>query len=462
MVLTALLRLPAITLVFFITLPALGGELKIDPQLLTTINYNDNLSLLSEDLDIDAALYAVASLSVEIEQQSADTRLFLRPNIKQIEFAESQFEDLNATDYLLNGKIDRQMRRGTFGLSFSFVNQSILSSEDSDPEDPDPASSANFLQRDNRVENLSVQPYASWALSQADIVRFSGNFTHADYTKKYGPQADYTTFGGSINYRHALDMRNFIGLEFSGYRTDSVDRGRICALASALSPDPKSCVGRTGFLPFFGSYPGEWLITTIIDEREFESYSGFLTYEYDISETLSVSAKYGLQKTDVYELRKSWNRLNRVFNSDPTFVTISSPVNSNIDNSTYLFSIDYQRPASSWFIELTREVVPSSGGNPRDKTQVRAIVDYEITPATSAKIGAIFYRQEQQNALIRAKNKFLRADVTFTWRLSRKLKASASYIYRYSEPILDNGISPSVQGSSRQSNNLLTTVSYSF
>ncbi len=441
---------------------AIGGDLEITPRVYTTLGYNDNLRLQPDVSNPGSTTYLSASIRADIEQRSADISLSFSPEIKRVEYAAKEFQDLDATEYFLNGSVEKYLSRGQIGSTFRFVNQTVISSEDSDPEDPNLNASANFLNRDNRIENLTVSPYLSWSLSPADVLTFTTSFSRVDHIKKFGPLVDYTAMQAGIIYRHTLDERHSIGIEASAGRTDTVGRSRYCLLPGAISDDFKACVGGSGFLIGFGPYPGEWAITTTIEEQEIDSYTGFVTYEYKPSEQLVVSAKYGRQKTDLYQLSRSWNRLTREFLGMPDFVAEDLPVYSSFETDTYLFNIGYKQQRTDWLFEVTRDVRPSNGGDPLDKTQARAVLVHQLAPRLSVSLTAIAYQQEQRTTAAQYKNKYVRADASLVWQVTRNLSTDFIYIYRNRKPVLESSVFALTQGMERKSNNFITTVRYRF
>lgn len=201
-------RLISASLLFVSTLlaqAALGGALDIEPRASLAFRYNDNPTLLADESDPDSTASAVTDFSVRVSQKAEDASLEFTPLLRRIEYFKDKFDGLSTTEYYLSGEITKQAGEVvSLGGLFDFRNVSVLTAEDSDPNDPNQNASATFLQIDDSIERLSANPYLTWNLSQIDTLTISGQMLRVDNEKRLSPRADYTVRSATIAYQRAL------------------------------------------------------------------------------------------------------------------------------------------------------------------------------------------------------------------------------------------------------------------
>jgi len=431
---------------------ALGGKLDIEPSASVTVRYSDNPTLIPDESDPESALSTLTDFSIKIGQQARDTSLAFNPKIRRIEYFDSKFDQANGTEYFLDGEIVKYRELGSFGSNFRFANQTVLTAEDSDPNDPNPDASANFLQVDDRVERLTAAPFINWNLSEIDFLTISGQLTRVDQIKRLSPRADYTVKSGSIAYKRGFEERHFIGLETTGNRTDSVKKFDYCSFFIIGPTVRDSCLG---VADIFGN-PGKQYIVTQTDEQDFESFSTSLTYEYKASENLNLKANFGRQKTNIDQV------ITEIRPLDPMPQLASNK--SSFNSSTYLLAATYTQPRTDWEFELTRDVQPTSSGNPTDKIQARTVIAHRLTRRWTVNVSALYYRQTQRSATTSSKNNWLKADFNLIRRMSENLSIGATYVYRNRDPQFNsvNPITITNLNLNRVSNTLTVAARYKF
>lgn len=438
--------------------PLFGGTLELESQASTTVSYNDNPLLRPSESDPDSTASAVLDYQLKVSQSSANTDLTFTPRISRLEYPSGKFSDLSATEYRLNADLTQSYGLIEAGGQLSATNLTVLTAEDSDPESPIADSTGNFLSRNERVENISVSPYLTWTMSELDLITFSAFGARVDRTTRFGPRADYNVRQGSIRYQRALSPRQFIGLTVSGSRSDTIRKHQYCQL---VFPQQRPVAECQGFTTSEG-FRSEWYIVTGEERQDIETYDVGLTYEYKVSDELSLSARYGEQRTDIETRRAERQKRASFIRNDPDFVQRQA-LSSDFTSSTYLFSVDYSRPRSTWLLEISRDVQPSSEGSPADKTEVRGIARYRITERLAVKLATLYYKQVLRSPGVFSKNKVLRADLSLAWNLTRNLSAISTYIYRNRDPqITVTNLNFAAANRDRTSHNMLFTLRYRF
>ncbi len=405
---------------------ALGGRLDFEPAASLTLRFSDNPTLIPEESEPESAASTVTQLSARIAQQAPDTSLEFNPIIRRIEYFDSNFDEANGNEYLLYGQISKIRGLASLGSSFQFTNLTVLTSEAANPNDPNPGASGNFLRVDDRVENLSVSPFIYLNLSEIDLLTFTGQIARVDQIKRLSPRADYTSWSGSIAYQRALAERHFVGFEANGSRTESVTRFEYCTFFNIGPTIRDSCLG----LADPNGNPSEQYIVTRTTEQDFETYSGSLTYEYRASENLNLKANLGLQKTDIDQTFTDFRNLEKM--------KLSQSNQSSFDSRTYLLAATYSQPRTDWELQLTRDVQPTSEGNPADKEQISGKVSHRPTPRWTAIASALYYRQTQRSVTTSSKNNWLWAELNLTRRMTENLSISARYAYQNRDPQFDS------------------------
>lgn len=405
--------------------PALAGRLDIEPSVSVAVRYSDNPTLIPDESDPDSALSTIADVNFVVQQQAPDTSLVFNPKFRRIEYFDSKFDKADGNEYFLDGEIIKSRELFSFGSNFRFANQTVLTAEDSDANDPNPDASANFLQVEDRVERLTVAPFLNLNLTEIDFLTVTGQLARVDQIKRLSPRADYNVRFLSIAYQRAMDERNFVGLETTASRTDSVSKFEYCTFFSIGPTVRDTCLGLTDM----DGNPSEKYIVTQTDEQDFESYSASLTYEYKASENLNLKASFGRQKTKINQLITEFRSLEGM--------KFANRNKSDFDSSTYLFTATYTQPKTNWLFELDRIVQPTSSGDPTDKIEARGYITHRITQLWTANVSALYYRQTQRSATTSSKNNYLKAELNLIRRLSERLSVGATYVYRNRDPQLN-------------------------
>lgn len=391
--------------------------------------YDDNPTLLPDAEDPDSTTLLVATYDSEFLYREPDRQYTFTPRIQGVYYPDRDFKDLDRIEYFLRANANFQGLRFNWGINGSYSSQSILSSEDADPENPDSDASGNFLRVDDTRDTLSIAPNFSWAMSERDQINGSVVYSVVDHELDFTGRADFDTYALNLNYQRSLSERHFVGVALGTYAVESEQ------------------------LAFTRIDLGGGMFGTAISELEFDSdgRNASVTYTYLASEKTSFNASLGRQETDLESRR--------------ILLGTTDSFESSSRGTTY--DVGFTTRGERWTFEgnASRRVSPNSNGTPSDRTQLQFKNTYRLTEKLTAALAAIGYKQNRTSASRTDNNDFLRADFSLGWRLDRRWSASFIYTYRKRDPRsadLLGGAVPARQNLVRTSDSVSLSLRYEF
>ena len=269
-----------------------AGAWEIRPVVSASARYNDNPTLRPDgqpDLvppipDPQSVFSTIANVQADFAWLEPDATLVMTPQIKQTWYPDSDFSDLNSTDYFFRGSYNKTRPKWSWGLGVRYDYQSVLSSEDLDPGDPGGGDgSGNFLRVDDERERYSISPNLSWTPTRKDTFLFAVSGSRTDYQLDFTNRADIDSLSGTFSYERLFTPRQSLGFIATAYKSEAERRGGVLVCAD-------------GSLPF--DCPGVIIVDGFFtNDADGQSFS--LSYAYRWSETLRLSLSYGRQETDV-------------------------------------------------------------------------------------------------------------------------------------------------------------------
>jgi len=420
---------------------ATAGGWEVDPEVTVSTRYNDNPTLQPEFFNPISALSGIAILRANISTTEANSAFELRPRIQTTYYPEKVFEELNRTDWFLNGSYNFNDALWAFTSGFSYDKQSVISSEDSDPTDPGNGGSGNFFRVDDTREQFSFSPGISYRPTLRDTILLNGTFSSTDHKLDFTNRADFDTYGLSFNYQRALSNRHSVGFFATAYTTDSSRIGAVITCDDGNFPSVCPGVPEESLILI----PGEF-----INDSDGNSFN--LSYSFDWTENTQLKLNFGRQETDII--------------SGVVIPAGSIETKSSFKSNQYLVGITSTRQLFDWEINASRSVQPNSNGTPSDKIQLQAQITTRHTPKLSSNIAAIGFRQTARNAAFARENEFVRLDMTLTWRINRDFSLNGTYIFRNRDPEItrfDDGLEDNPSDNAvRKSNSFTLALRYKF
>lgn len=398
--------------------------------------YEDNPALQPDFSDPVATNSAIAQVEALILKEEPNSSLEIAPRARATYYPDKDFEDLNRIDYFFRGAYSQSESLWNWSISANYDYQSILSSEDSDPTNPDDSGSGNFLQADDKRERYGVSPTLQWNPTQKDRVLVGVSYTNVDHKLEFTNRSDFETYGGSISYDRSLTERQSLGFFMTRSQTDSDRRGAVLACIDGTIPN--LC-------------PGVIVIDgTFINDSESESLN--FTYNYNLTEITRLRASYGRQKTDIES--------GLVVPNDQLFNT------ATFKSNQYSLALITRERRYDWELNASRSIQPSSNGAPSDKNQIQSRLQYRFTPTLTGTVAALAYESESRSAFLRQETKFIRADLSLAWNLDRNWQVSGTYTYRSRDPqVVSLNAAESVNvttNAARTNHSLSITMNYTF
>ncbi|MEE4185874.1 MAG: hypothetical protein V2J12_08915 [Gammaproteobacteria bacterium] len=421
---------------------ARGGSWDNEGELSATASYSDNPGLLTELQNPQGALATVATARANLRYIDPNRETAIVPTLRQTYYPDSDFRDLNQTDYLLRVSTSTLERRITWGVDFNYDDQGILSAEDTNPDDPNDGGDANFLRADDRRERISFAPRLNLQVSPKDLLSVSVNYSTVDFELDFTDRSDFDAYGGSITYDRQLTQRQSLGFLASRNTLEATRLGRFPVCSAGELP---------GFLPdgSLSCVPVTVVVGDLTNDSEGTSLR--LLYTFDISEQMQFNAALGRQSTDI---------------ESGIFLPNDQQVSESSFKSTeYNLGLVRSGQRYNWQFNASRSVQPSSIGQPADKIQVSGSFGYRLTERLNVEVAGVAFKQDLKSALVTRENEFLRADLTMAWRLTRNWVLTGAYTFRRQNPTvrrLDEIETPENSNLIRRSNAASLTLRYRF
>ena len=433
------LGLLAMTLV---SATAWAGAWENEGEFSAAASYSDNPGLLTELQNPEGALATVATARANLRFIDPNREVAIVPTLRQTYYPDSDFRDLNQTDYLFRISTNTLERRVTWGAELAYDDQGILSAEDTNPDDPNDGGDANFLRADDRRERFVAAPRLNLQISPQDVVSVSVNYTIVDFELDFTDRSDFDSYGGSINYDRQLTQRQTLGFLASRSTLEATRLGRfpVCINGELPTFQPD---GSLSCLP----------VTVVVGDltNDSEGTSLRLVYTFNLSEQTQLNAALGRQSTDI---------------ESGIFLPNEQQVSESSFKSTeYNLGIVRTGEHYNWRVNASRSVQPSSIGQPADKIQVSGSFGYRVTERLNMEVAGVAFKQDLKSALVTRENEFLRADLTMAWRLTRNWALTGAYTFRRQNPTirrLDEIETPENASLIRRSNTASLTLRYRF
>lgn len=431
-----------ITLLILHCSSSAAGSWETETNLGSTLRYNDNPTLAPKSSEPESTVSNLTSIEMELSLEEQDRSVLIKPKAQAIYYPESEFENLNDFEFFLLANVTGYGPRHQWSVNFDYSDVTLLTASDADPSDPGQSGSGIFLQLDEKQETITFLPEFTWLLSEKDLVSASALLSRVEYEEEFSPRADYDYWLTDIFYQRSVSERQAVGVRASYSYSESESKIKYCFISGG---PPEDC-----------RFPGTYrFIVTRVTDQSYEGKNINLTYSFDISSQLSLMAEYGLQNTEIESLGVE----TALFTPDPNIVRTEG----DTDTTTYLFRMNYSGLKTDWEINASRDVQPSSEGNPSDKKQLQASIKYQVRPKLSLQLAGIGYEQKQRSAFETYEVTYMRFDATATRKLTPNLYISGSYIYRNRDPVnITNGRPTTGSSNRRRSDAVNLFVSYKF
>ena len=416
---------------------AIAGQWQSESLTSFSTSYNDNPTLLPTELNPQSTASMTAFYESEFTYLTPASTFGIAPRVQGIYYLDRDLSDLDTINYFLT--LDSTVRRAlvNWGITAGLDQQNILSSEDTDPNDPDSGGDGNFLRADDTLTRYRVSPRVSWTPTPQDSLSLGLNYTVVDYDLDFTGRSDFETYAITLNYQRILSLRQSIGVT-GGWLDSSADRlGLVLLCDGDLLPE----TGCTNFQ-----------LETADFLNDSDGYNANLLYSFNWTETLTVNASFGRQNTDVSS---------RVIAGGQE----SFAVDSNFKSDQYSLRLVSERERTEWNLGISRAVQPSSNGAPSDKIQFDAGIGYRITDRMRGSFAVVAFRQESVSDARITENEFLRADAGLSYSLNRQWSVNTTYSFRNNDPRLVNlqgEEADATQSLNRKSNSISISTRYSF
>jgi hypothetical protein len=371
-------------------------------------DWNDNPALANDTVDTESTFRFLASYDGNFERRSYDKVLSFRPTVTTDYYTDSQFSNLQTTNFFLPGSFSIQRPTRQWALGFNASQQSVLSNEESISQ----GATASLLGSDDTVTQLSLSPGLTWIFSEQDEFSINLDYAITDYDLDFTDRTDSSTIAGVFSYRRSLNERNTLGMT-ALYSSSDADRKTRVPVEVVPPTDP----------PTFQIEEGK------IDVN---SSSSFVTadYTYVVNEISSLRMSYGLQAATTDSVTSINSTGARRSTGELTF-----------DSTTYNIEYSSEGPRSNFSIAAIRTVtLDITSGQPQDRDEARLRGNYSITNRLTGSWRIVYWQQEpvalivldENNTPINFRNeqKFVEAETGLSWNLTTKWYLDGRYQYR--------------------------------
>jgi hypothetical protein len=390
--------------------------------------WNDNPTLNS---NATSTFRMVAIYNGEFSRSTPSSSINFRPKVTSDYYPDSQFQQLQSTDFFLPGSFRLTRPRTNWNLGYNLTRQSVLSDETTLADD----GTLSNLNADDTVYRVSLSPGMFWTMSPKDQLSISVSLSATDYEKEFTRRADST--GGAIfaSYSRSLTSRQSIGVTASTSKFDS-DNETFIGIPTSPPTDPPTSTAT---------------LAKIDNTSTSESLS--LDYKYKLSRTSLLNISFGLQKTETD---------NSLINLETGLPAGPERGPSTFESTRYNIGYTKSTERGNFGITGSRSVAASANGQPQDRYEMGFSGSTKLTQRLSGswRLSA----SQQQNIILAAtdgtfesKNRFYSARLGLNWRISRKWSIRGNYIYRYRDQ--DTGIN-STESITTNSNAISAGISY--
>lgn len=378
---------------------ALGQALDIRPQIDARLEYNDNPRMQLQDEDDSFGTILDARLPMTWATQR--TELIFNPRAVIHWYSDSDDDDLERTDWYLNGTALRRFTKSEIGLNAGYREVGVLSSEleEAVPEDPDiddPGTGTGDgllpIRVDETREQWDVSPYWTYQMDQSNSWTVEASYTDTTFDKAdITGRADWDGTSVSGQWDHILNPRDTISVQATAYAYES--NGQLSGLSDF--------------------------------NNETDNLGLNVTYSRQWSETVTVSLLAGLAYSDIEGTETG------ICEIDP----LLDCVQFDDDDTNWLANLRIRRRAelTTLNFDLGRRVVPSSGGTVVTREEIALFVDRRLSERFTGTVGVRGYTQDSVGDVQRNDRDYFTGELRARYRLSPRWSVVGGYRYIWQE-----------------------------
>ena len=347
--------------------PAAAQQWQVSPDVNIGVQYDDNITLDPEEPE--TAFGPTARAAVRALRSTENSELLLLGGLRLQEVRENS--DLSNVAVFLGGDGSYQTQRSQFRLELAFSTQPVLTSEIA-------TTGVRTTDASGQQYRLDLSPGWSYRLSERSAVGLNLSYTQVFY--------DGVDNGSLTDYRAG-------NLSFSSSRR----------LTEALS---FRVVGS------YGQYRSQG------DANEADSLGLQLGADYEVSETLSIDALFGLRRTE------------------STFPdSFGRSVTEDSTGPTYNFSIQKRFPRGDRLsLRALRDLRPTGAAEVLDTTSLQLGYTYPVSERLSLSLSSQAYRNRQPSGETSSLDRtYADGQVALSYRILPAWWLAFSYRYRWQD-----------------------------
>jgi opacity protein-like surface antigen len=204
----------SITLITIFPLELLAADWKLEPYLISTLSYEDNILFSTSDI-IDSVGYLVSG-GICLSRSAELSFLSLTANINAKEYSEPKLID--SIDPIFTADIRYKLEKNIFRLSGYYKGETTKTSE---------LEVVGPVQKDFKVSKHSIQPAWTHKMSEASTLNVEYLLQIVDYNAPASEFSDHTYNVLSMGYKVNLSERSAISLNGSYSVMNVPDKGLI-------------------------------------------------------------------------------------------------------------------------------------------------------------------------------------------------------------------------------------------
>lgn len=415
----------------------LAGQWQTESNASLISRYNDNPTLAPKSSNPIATSIAVGTYEAEFIYADPAFNFTFTPNVQANYYLDRDLEELDSINFLANTSVTLLREQTTWGINSRISRRNILSSEDTDPNDPDEGGDGNFIRADDNLTLISVSPRATWKISPQADLNSSLSYSIADYDLDFTGRSDFENFSANLFYDWAFSQRHSLGI-FGNWFSSDAERLSLIVLCGGEFPPPPGC---TNLQVNEGTF-----------ENNSSGYSVSLTYKFRFNSLVDINASIGRQSTQLESV------------ADGGTQRIS--IKSTFASQQYRLSLTTRGERTNWEIGISQAIQPAtSDGAPSDRLQANARLQHRFTERISTNLAIVAYRRSSVSSARIRESEFLRTDLSLSWRVARRISISGTYAFRKDSPrlVIFEGRPATAESSlSRQSNSFSVSFRYTF
>jgi len=349
---------------------AQAANWEFDPRLQLSYEYNDNYRLDFPGNEIDVS-GAMLDVIFPVRLVDPVKRAEIAPRVRATLFPDERDED--STDYFLNGLYEQRTQRQLFGIEGAFSHEDVVRSEL-------PSSEIDG----NLGDPVGGDAGRVLRRNERDLIRVEP-YWHYDVSQRHRAEA-------GAHYIDANFKENFAGEQedFSDYGVYA-GWGFLVSPRSSITLRGRAARYETGF--------------------NADGYGAEVEWRSDYSQIAHMYVRLGGQQTSLSR------------GSVPSETNVIAGAGGR-----------WTWPTTNLFVDLTRNVSPTSAGAVVERSQIRLRLLRKLTPRFALLAGARATRDEavSRNSTYPDRD-YLSGDFGFDWRISRTWSVVGSYDYIWQE-----------------------------